>query len=146
VTVGINPSFLGVGSYSGTVTVQTVSFGSVNFTVNLNVGAGGSGVGLAARPNPVTFNGASGFGGSSQNVTNTLNGVATTVNSIVSSTTNTGQALLQPSVTGVFGMVLVSVNPSALSTGSDTGTVTVGTPSGNVSFTVTLTIGGGSTS
>ena len=40
VTVSITPSNLAAGSYTGTVRLTT-TVGSVNFTVNLNVGTGG---------------------------------------------------------------------------------------------------------
>ena len=141
VTVNINPTILTAGSYTGTVFVVTTA-GAVNFTVNLNVGTGGSGFGLAASPNPVSFNVAAGSGIQSQNVSITFNGSLTAVSS-VTSTTNTGQSWLQVANTGNFGMVLVTVTPTLLFSGSDTGTVFVNTTQGQVTFLVTLTLGSG---
>ena len=145
VTVNANPAFLTAGSYTGNVTVAT-AFGQANFQVNLTVGSGGGTSGLAVTPNPMNFTAGVNGGVSSQNATVALNGSPVTISSITSAT-STGQSWLLPSFSsGIPGTITVSVNPSILSAGSYSGTVTVNTVSGQTTFQVNLTVGsGGST-
>jgi uncharacterized protein (TIGR03437 family) len=142
VTVTANPSILTAGSYSGTVTVST-SAGSLNFTVNLNIGSGSTS-GLVASPNPLNFNLQFGSSSTSQNVAITFNGQPATITGVSASTT-TGQSWLQATNSLTQGSVSVTVNPTNLS-GTYTGTVTVNTTNGSLPFTVTLTVGSGNTS
>jgi uncharacterized protein (TIGR03437 family) len=143
VTVSFNGSSLTMGSYSGTVTVNTNS-GSVTFQVNANVGQGGGTQGLAVTPNPLSLNLAVGSGATTQNVSVTFNGSPVTVNSVSTSTT-TGQAWLQAGTSGSTGSVAVTVNPSFLSAGSYSGNVAISTVSGQVNLVVNLTVGSGGT-
>src|SRR5262249_31105851 len=50
---------------------------------------------------------------------------------------------LQPAISGVMGTVTVTVNPSFLPGGTDTGIVTVFTVFGSVNLSVILTVGSG---
>ncbi len=146
VTVTVNPSVLsGGGTYSGTVSVTT-PIGQTSFQVNLSLGGGVvSTNGLTASPNPVSFSVSPGGATSSQNVGILFNGVAVGISG-VSVTTSNGQSWLQALNNG-FGSVTVTVNPSVLSSvGTYSGTVTVNTTSGTLSFQVNVTVGGGSTS
>ena len=136
VTVTANPTGLS-GNYSGSVTVNTVSNGQITFQVNFNVVSG-----LAASPNPITWNVPFGSATLMQQVNITYKGapISFTSNPSVS----TGQSWLQASNSG-NGIVTVMANPSGLS-GSYFGTVTVFTTVGPTSFSVNLTVGPGSLS
>jgi uncharacterized protein (TIGR03437 family) len=141
VQVTVNPTILGSGTYTGSVAVTTTSNGSLSFTVNLNLGTGGTS-GLVVSPSSLTFNAAIGSGNQTQNVFLTYNGSAINVNSI-SQTTTTGQNWLQPANTGVVGTVMTTVTPAILSTGTYFGTVYLTTSVGTATYQVTLTVGSG---
>ena len=143
VQVGANTSFVGVGSYTGTVTVQTV-YGPTSFTVNLNVGTNGTNnLGLVANPSTVNFTIPFGGGTSAQNVTVTFNGAAVNISSVTASTANTQNWLIvNPTSSGV----MMSINGAALQQGTYNATVTVNTTSGSLNIPVNLAVGsGGST-
>jgi uncharacterized protein (TIGR03437 family) len=144
VQVSANTSFVGVGSYSGTVTVQTV-YGPTSFTVNLNVGTNGvNSSGLVANPSTVNFTIPFGGGTSAQNVTISFNGVAVSISSVTSNTNSTQNWLIvNPTSSGV----MMSINGAALQQGTYNATVTVNTTSGSLNIPVNLTVGtgGGST-
>jgi uncharacterized protein (TIGR03437 family) len=143
VTVSCNCASLTMGSYSGTVTVNTTS-GPINFQVNASVGQGGTSSGLTVNPSPLSLNLPVGTGATTQNVSVTFNGNPITVNS-VSTTTTTGQTWLQANTTGITGGVAVTVNPTILQAGSYSGTVAINTVSGQVNLVVNLTVGSGGT-
>jgi len=122
----------------------TTPIGQTSFQVVLSLGGGGivSTNGLAANPNPVSFSITPGGATSSQTVSITYNGAAVSVLS-VSPVTSNGQAWLQAS-TGSFGGVTVTVISSLLtSVGTFSGTITVNTSAGTLSFQVNVTVGGG---
>src|SRR5262249_32769629 len=78
VQVSANSSIVGIGSYIGTVTVNTV-YGPASFTVNLNVGtSGGGSSGLVSNPSSANFTIPYGGGASNQNFDITYNGLAMT--------------------------------------------------------------------
>jgi uncharacterized protein (TIGR03437 family) len=137
VFVSANAAGLAAGNYTGNVTVVTQG-GTTGFTVNLFVGSG-TNANLAATPNPVSFNVQSGGTAASQNVNITFNGTAVTVNSAVPSTT-TGQNWLVLSPQG--SSVNVGINAAGLGSGTYTGTATVNTTQGQLTFTVNLTVSG----
>ena len=137
VFVSANAAGLAAGNYTGTVSVVTSS-GTTGFTVNLFVGSG-TNANLAATPNPVSFSVQSGGTVPSQNVNITFNGTAVTVNSAVPSTTS-GQNWLVLSPQG--SNVNVGINAAGLGAGTYTGTATVNTSQGQLSFTVNLTVSG----
>ena len=143
VAITVNPNTLPAGSYSGTVTINTPS-GPTSLVVNLTVGSGGT-TGLAATPSVVTLTGATGGTTPAQNVAITLNGSPVTINSVNTSTTTNQNWLLAAPSTTVQGAVIVNTNLTGLAAGTYTGTVTVNTLSGTVSFQVTLMVGGGVT-
>jgi uncharacterized protein (TIGR03437 family) len=143
VAVTVNPSILPAGNYSGSVLINTVS-GQVNLVVNLALGTGGT-TGLTVTPSVVTLTSTSGGTTTPQNVSVTLNGNPVTINSLTSTTT-TGQNWLFPSFSpSVPGTVTVNTSLASLAAGTYSGTVTVNTLSGTVSFQVTLSVGGGTT-
>jgi uncharacterized protein (TIGR03437 family) len=144
ISVGANTSNLSTGTYSGTVFVNTVSYGTTTIPVTLTVGVTGT-IGLTATPNPVTLT-TSQVGGSvlPQVVSINYNGSPASITG-VSSVTTTGQNWLIASSLGTT--VNVSANTSILAAGTYTGTVTVTTSFGTTTFQVNLTVGttGGST-
>jgi uncharacterized protein (TIGR03437 family) len=140
VFVSANAAGLVTGNYTGNVTVVT-SVGTTGFTVNLSV-VSGTNANLTATPNPVTFSVQSGGTATSQNVNITFNGTPVTVNSAVPST-NTGQNWLVLSPQG--SSVNVGINSTGLGSGSYTGTATVNTTQGQLTFTVNLTVSGSPT-
>jgi hypothetical protein len=130
---------LGIGTYSGTVTVNTSQYGSTSFQVNLNVGMSG---GLSATPNPVALSAATaGAMVFSQIVSINFNGSPASITGI-SSATSTNQNWLVTSSNGTT--VNVTANTAGLATGIYTGTVTVSTTLGSTTFQVNLTVGSGS--
>ena len=137
VFVSANASGLAAGNYTGSVTVVTQA-GTTGFTVSLFVGSG-TNANLVATPNPVTFTVQTGGTAPSQNVNITFSGMAVSVISAVPST-STGQNWLVPSPQG--SSVSVGINSSGLVTGSYTGTVTVNTNQGQLTFQVNLTVSG----
>jgi uncharacterized protein (TIGR03437 family) len=137
VFVSANAVGLAAGNYTGTVTVVTTS-GTTGFTVNLFVGSG-TNANLAATPNPVSFFVQSGGTAASQNVSITFNGTPVTVNSAVPST-STGQNWLVLSPQG--SSVNVGISSLSLGSGTYTGTATVNTTQGQLTFTVNLTVSG----
>ena len=140
VFVSANAASLVAGNYTGSATVVT-SAGTTGFTVNLFVGSG-TNANLTATPNPVTFNAQTGGSAPSQNVTIAFNGAPVTVTAAVPSTT-TGQNWLFSTFQGTS--VNVGINTAGLSAGSYTGTVTVNTNQGQLSFQVNLTVSGNPT-
>ncbi len=141
VQVTANTSVVGIGTYTGTVTAQTV-YGPISIPVNLGVGTnGGSTSGLAATPSSLTYNIAVvGSGAPSQNVAITYNGLAVTIQS-VSTNTNGAQSFLV--VTPTQSGLIVGINGASLSAGTYTATITVNTSSGVLNIPVTLTVGSG---
>jgi uncharacterized protein (TIGR03437 family) len=140
-TLTVNSVVTTPGIYTGTLTLVTATGGQVAVPVTLNFGGSGGGGGLSASPNLVTFSGQSGATLPSQNVNITFNGAAVTILGVSTSTT-TGQNWLSASAaTGVTGVVTVSVNTGGLQGGTYSGTVTVNTSSGTVTFQVNLTVG-----
>ncbi len=121
---------------SAVTTTNSIANGTLNVT--LQVGAN-SGTGLAASPSQVTFNAQVGGIAPAQQVNITQNGAPAAVLS-VAATTTTNQGWLLPSAG--TSSVLVSINSSNLTAGTYTGTVTVNTSGGSLSFPVTLTVGG----
>ncbi len=143
VSITANPAILQAGSYSGTVIINTQS-GTTSLVVNLTVGSGGTS-GLAVTPSVVTLTSATGGSTAPQNVFVTFNGSPVTITS-VSSNTTTGQNWLFPSFTpSVPGTLTVNTSLANLAAGAYSGTVTVVTLSGTVSFQVNLSVGGGVT-
>ena len=128
-------------TYTGsiTVTAPTTSSGTQSGTLNVTLQVGNSNPSLVASPNPVNFSVQTGGTAPSQSVNITFNGSAVTVQSVSASTT-TGQNWLLPSIGS--SSVLVSLNAAGLSPGNYSGTVTVGTSAGTLSFPVTLSVGG----
>jgi uncharacterized protein (TIGR03437 family) len=137
VFVSANAAGLAVGNYTGSVSVVTQA-GTTGFTVNLFV-TSGTNANLAATPNPVPFTVQTGGTAASQNVSITFNGTPVTVISAVPSTT-TGQNWLVPTPQGTS--VNVAINAAGLGAGAYSGTVTVNTNQGQLSFTVNLTVSG----
>ncbi len=135
VTVTANAAGLS-GGYSGTVFVTTTN-GSFSFPVTMNA-SGGSTFGLAASPNPVTFNLASGSSAQQQNVNITFNGALVTSTSVQSSQTNSGQNWLNVFNSQTPGIMTVVANPQFFTGSSDTANVTVNTSAGQLTFQVTL--------
>jgi uncharacterized protein (TIGR03437 family) len=140
VAITVIPSILQTGSYSGTVTINTQT-GPTSVVVNLTVGTGSTG--LIVTPSVVSLTATSTGAVNPQNVTVSFNGNPVTITS-VTSTTTTGQNWLTTSFTpGIPGTVTVNASTTGLATGSYTGTVTVLTLQGTVSFQVNLSVGGG---
>src|SRR5262249_19456589 len=141
VQVSANSSIVGIGSYIGTVTVNTV-YGPASFTVNLNVGtSGGGSSGLVSNPSSANFTIPYGGGTSNQNFAITHNGLAVTIQSLQVSYNGNGQWLL---ATPNGSAVTLGINGAALLQGTYTATVTVNTLSGMLTIPVTLTVGSGS--
>lgn len=140
VTLTINNQATANGTYAGNLTLSTASFGQIIVPVTLAIGA--TGTGLAATPNPVSFNvPVGGAAPPSQNVQITLNGAPITVTNVSGTSTPSGW-LLPSAPANNSGIVNVGVNPAGLTAGSYTGSVTVSTASGAVSFQVNLNVGG----
>src|SRR5260370_37376834 len=74
------------------------------------------------------------------NVNITSSGSLVTFTNLVSISTNSGQNWLSEFNSGTTGVVTVSANPAFFSGTSDTGTVTLSTSAGQLSFQVILTI------
>jgi uncharacterized protein (TIGR03437 family) len=140
VFVSANAAGLVAGNYTGNATVVT-SAGTTGFNVNLFVGSG-TNANLTATPNPVSFNVQTAGTAPSQNVTIAFNGSPVTVTAAVPSTT-TGQNWLFSTFQGTT--VTVGVNTAGLSAGAYTGTVTVNTNQGQLSFQVNMTVSGNPT-
>ncbi len=142
VQVGAQTSFVGIGSYTGTVTVNTL-YGPTTFQVTLNVGTGGNSLGLASNPSSASFTIPYGGGTPAQNLSVTYNGLPVTISSVTSSTTSSQDWLIaSPTSTGV----MLSINGAALLQGTYQATVSVVTLSGTLVIPVTLTVGVGGSS
>ena len=146
VTVSVNPSILtGGGTYTGTVTVNTVS-GSTTFQVNLIISGGTTTgtSGLAASPNPVSFTQSAVGQTSSQNVVVTFNGVP----QAVTSTTFVNNPLINPTFINTQinpdGSVTLTLNNVVQTPGFYQGVITLYTSGGgSIGVPVTLAFGSG---
>src|SRR5262249_6461672 len=138
-TLSVSNTNLGNGTYTGTLTLSTI-FGSVNVPVTLTIGSGGGGV--VASPSSVTFFASSGGQVNSQNVSVTVNGAATSINSFSFTPTSGGVSFITTTING--STATLSVNTTNLANGVYTGTETLNTVFGSVSVPVTLNIGSGS--
>lgn len=143
VTVTPNSVITAAGTYNGTLTAYTAS-GILPIPVVLCFGpcapTGGTGNGLTATPNPLSFQLQTGGSTAPQTVNINFNGAATNINS-VTATTNTGGTWLLPSST-LPGTISVGVNASGLTAGTYAGTVFVNTPQGQITIPVSLTVSG----
>ncbi|HTM47429.1 MAG TPA: hypothetical protein VL285_02030, partial [Bryobacteraceae bacterium] len=142
-TLSVNNTSLGNGVYTGTETLFTAN-GSVPVQVTLNIGSGAANI--TVTPNPVNFTIQPGGSAPSQNVFLTVNGAPVNTPNPATVTTSTGETWLQATVAAAPGTVVVSVSGSLLSPGTYTGTVTLLTDQGTVSFQVNLTVGSGGVS
>ncbi len=143
VTVSVNTAFLSLASDSGTVLVTT-PVGQISIPVSVSTN-GGSSFGLFASPAALSFNVAFGAGPTQQTISVLQNGSPATITGL-SENTSTGVNWFQPFISGSTGQVTVQVNPSspsALQSGSYTGTLFVSTSFGQVSVPVTLNVGTG---
>src|SRR5260370_33984900 len=80
------------------------------------------------------------------NVNITSSGSLVTFTNLVSISTNSGQNWLSEFNSGTTGVVTVPANPAFLSGTSDTGTATLHTSAGQLSFQVLLTMTGAGSS
>jgi uncharacterized protein (TIGR03437 family) len=144
VTVNVNPTILSFGTYSGTVFVSTTA-GSLSFPVNLTVGGSGTNSsGLAASPNPVTFNiPLVGSGATPQTLNVTFNGAPATITSATS--ISVGQNWLIATSTGTPGSLTLSINGANLTAGAYSAQVQIVTTAGTLTVPVNLTVGQGGT-
>jgi hypothetical protein len=139
-SVGVNPSGLSAGTYTGTVTVTSTGAGNspqkVNVTLTVNAGARS----LTISPGTLSFSYQSGGSlPSSKSVTVGSNGSA------LSFTTATSAAWLSvsPASGSTPGTLSVGVSPSGLSAGTYNGTVTItaaGAANSPQTVNVTLTV------
>jgi Viral BACON domain len=139
VTLTVNNAATTAGTYTGNLTIYTQNYGAIGVPVTLTIGGASSG--LAANPNPVSFNVQTGGTAPSQNVNITANGAPVSISSVSATSTPTGWLL--PSNPFTTGVVNVGVNAALLTSGGTyTGTVTVNTTQGTLTFQVNLTVGG----
>jgi uncharacterized protein (TIGR03437 family) len=143
VAITVNPNSLQAGGYSGTVTINTQS-GTTSLVVNLSIGSGGAS-GLVVTPSTVSLTAASGGTVTAQNVTVSFNSNPVTITSVTSTTTTNQNWLLTSFTPSVAGTVTVNASTTGLGAGTYSGTVTVTTLQGQVSFQVNLSVGGGVT-
>jgi uncharacterized protein (TIGR03437 family) len=141
-TIGVNPGNLAPGFYEGSITLTSQNLPQplvipVSLTITSNVSIG-------ASPTSLTFTQAQGGPAPPLQVLNiTSSGASLTWSAV--GTTNIGNWLTVTPISGTTpGQIQVSVNGSALSQGTYTGTVTINAPgSSNLAaqVPVTLTVG-----
>jgi hypothetical protein len=132
--------FLNLASGMYTIAVTSQRAGGVgDYTLSLTAG----GPGLVGSSSALAFTVPFGSGSVVQTVNVTFNGSPVTITSSAVSTAS-GKTWLQ--VLALNDAAIVTVNPSVLPAGaSDTGSVTLFTPSGQLSFQVSVTIGSDNT-
>jgi len=132
--ISVSTAGLTGGTYTGIINLSSPSAGNTAVAVPVTLIVASSGV--TANPNSLSFNVAAAASPSSQNVTISLNGQLEQI-SAVSYVTVSGETWLTANPVSA-GTVQVTVNPTDLNTSSDTGTVTITTPDGQVSVLVNI--------
>jgi uncharacterized protein (TIGR03437 family) len=144
-SIGVNPSGLAAGTYSGSVvvTAPNASRSPQTIQVTLAVNAGT----IAASPAPsagLTFTQGAGGSGPAQTITLTSTPVSVSFTATATTTGSSGNWLVvSPSSGATTASVLVSVNAATLAVGTYTGTVTITAPGASgspITYAVTLNV------
>jgi uncharacterized protein (TIGR03437 family) len=136
-TLYVNPSILGSGTYYGTVSLSYSGgyIGSAQINVQLNIGTNVIGTGGLVAPSSLTFYYQ--ISGGTQNLSSSI-----LVNSSGTITATSSQSWLtaSPSGNGTQQTVAVAVTPQGMAAGNYSGQISISTPSGTTSVPVTLTV------